>query len=90
MGLEKLDVESLSGLEGGLDAAILKINELSFQAGKEAAAKQGIDQIKDRLAGMNVDSSAMQRGEGETDEEYKESLLRLGSRRLGITKRPLL
>ena len=77
MGLEKLDVESLSGLEGGLDAAILKINELSFQAGKEAAAKQGIDQIKDRLAGMNVDSSAMQRGEGETDEEYKESLLRL-------------
>ena len=44
---------------------------------KAEAEDQKIDQVKSVLVQMGVEDSQMLRGEGESDEQYRNSLLRL-------------
>ena len=77
MGLDSLSVDGLRDKDGNIDDNILRINEETFKIVKAEAEGQKIDQVKSALVEMGVEDSQMLRGEGESDEEYRNSLLRL-------------
>ena len=77
MKLDNLSVDELRDKDGNIDDNILRINEETFKIVKAEAEGQKIDQVKSVLVEMGVEDSQMLRGEGESDEQYRNSLLRL-------------